>query len=302
MDIQFLNDRYNASGHITFYQKAADVIFADVSTSSATATVSLYGGQVLKFKPAGCHEVLWVSKKSFFEKGKAIRGGIPVCWPWFGPHPIDRGLSQHGFVRTAQWEMVEATYSGGASENVRLVLRCCSEEMTPKSWPYHCTLNLVVVIGQTLDVRLETHNLHTTPLVISAGLHSYFTVGDIAQVRVAGVDGAAYIDSADEKKIKIQNGPLVIGTETDMDFCGVDGGCTITDPVLRRILVVNKTNSKATVVWNPWKEKAHSMKDMDDEEYKSMICIEAVNAFTDVVVVAPHSTQSLATAISVKPA
>ncbi len=277
-----LNANHAIKGVLEFVEQAPGVILAQIGNEYATASVSLYAGQVLTFQPAGAAPVLWLSETAFYVPGKAIRGGIPVCWPWFGPHAGDSSKPAHGFVRTAQWNVVGSRQlEDGQTE---LTLQIVDNEATRALWPHAFELTLTVTVGEHLDVTLTTRNTGKEAFEISEALHTYFNVGDIRQIGVLGLEEAAFLDKVDGGKEKTQHGPVQFVGETDNVYLNTLGSNAITDPVLERSIILGKSGSHTTVVWNPWEGKCAKMADTPADGWEKMVCVEAANAFPGIKV------------------
>ena len=230
------------------------------------------------------HDLLFVSDKAYYEDGKAIKGGIPVCWPWFGPDPEDQGRSAHGFVRNRQWG-VSASESL-ADGSTRVVLSLVDTDETRGIWPHPFRLDIEISIGDSLTVALVTHNTGNENVTISQALHSYFQVGDISKVKVLGLDGTDYLDKVDDAARKTQVGPVTIDGEVDRIYTGVTGEQVIDDESLGRKIHITSRGCSTAVVWNPWSEIATSMGDLDDDDYRKMLCVETANAGPETVEIA----------------
>jgi D-hexose-6-phosphate mutarotase len=310
-----LNDRYGIGGAIRFVAGPGGLPVAELRCSEATATVALLGATVTAFRPRSGAPVLFVSRESAQALGQPIRGGIPVCWPWFGPHPTDRALPNHGFVRTRLWSVEETATGegdeegsrqsgapgGGESPETELTLRLVDDEETRALWPHAFSLRLVVRLGQTLGVALEAR--HTgergdPPVSCTGALHTYLAVGDVSRISVRGLEGARYVDKVAGGAEREQEGPVTIGGETDRVYLGTAASLTVEDPALGRSLVVSKGGSRTTVVWNPWEGRARALPDLGDDEYREFVCVETANALEDAVELAPGETHRLETTIS----
>jgi D-hexose-6-phosphate mutarotase len=297
-DLETLNESFAITDHIAFVSGAGGLPFAQIRNAFATATVSLHGGQVLAFQPHGHGPVLWVSAQSLYQPGKAIRGGIPVCWPWFGPHPSDPAKPAHGFARTSLWSVLSAAALADGATQIRL--RLADGDTSLALWPHAFDLRLVVTVGAELKVELIARNPGSAPYTYSGALHSYFDVSDIAAISIRGLDGCPYIDQVDGDQRKLQHGPITIASETDRVYLNTTETCAIEDPGLDRRITIAKAGSHSTVVWNPWVEKARRLADFGDEEYHSMVCVETANADGDSVTVAPGGEQRLTAIIGVE--
>ncbi len=262
--------------------------YIEIENKSATAKVALQGGHLFHYQQQGKKPLLWLSQKSHFETGKAIRGGIPLCWPWFGKHRTDLTLPQHGFARISSFELLE---SNEPDENsTELVLRLQSSAETLTLWPYQFQLLLRITIGPTLTVALTTINCDTKSFAITSALHSYFAVSYISYVSVQGLDKKEYWDSL-TSDTKIQKGSICISEEVDRVYQ------KITDPLLLldsdRTIRIESEGSASAVVWNPWKDKSMKMADMQDDAYKTMLCIETANALQDARKLVPGEEHTL---------
>jgi D-hexose-6-phosphate mutarotase len=298
-DLESLNDSFAITDHITFAAGPGGLPMAEIRNAYAAATVSLHGGQALAFQPHGHDPVLWSSAHSLYQPGKAIRGGIPVCWPWFGPHPSDPSKPAHGFARTSLWSVLSAAALADGATQIRL--RLADDDTSYDLWPHPFELRLVVTVGAELRAELIVRNPGAAPYTYSGALHSYFNVSDVAAISIHGLDGCAYIDKVDSEQRKLQRGAITIEAETDRVYLNTAETCTIEDPGLDRRITIAKAGSRTTVIWNPWVEKARRLADFGDEEYHGMVCVETANADGDSITVAPGGEQRLTAIIGVKP-
>lgn len=291
MNINELNQKYAIAGQLEF--KHGQVPIAVIKNTFATAEISLYGAHVLKYQPADQQDLLWMSANSMFEDGKPIRGGIPVCFPWFGPHVSDSSKPQHGFARLLTWEVLSAaTLPNGGTQ---LILGLESTAHTKDIWPYDFKAQLKVEVGKSLDVALSYTNTGAQPFICSDALHTYFKVSDIANVKIAGLQGLIYYKGFEKEATGKQVEPyLQIKQEENRRYIRHSGECIIDDAGFNRKIYVSKKGSNVTVVWNPW-ENAKNIVDMPDDGYKTMVCVEAVNAYEDVATVEPGKTFSVGT-------
>jgi glucose-6-phosphate 1-epimerase len=293
-----LNKKYAIHGKIEFVPgKNPGFINAVVKNGLSECVVSLYGGHVMSYRPDGKTDLLWMSKFSYFEEGKPIRGGIPVCWPWFGGHPSDPKMPSHGFARISQWN-VKSVSEGKDFTELRLSLtdRDLSDERF-RTHPFE--LELSVKCGKKLEVELSTVNTGKVDLKLTEALHSYFSVSDIKKVFISGLDGAEYVETAGGiRENKRQKGDILFSSEVDRLYSGSVCACVISDPGLSRKIRISKAGSRTTVVWNPWIAKSAKMPDYGDNEYPEMVCVETANAASDSVTVTPGKTHGMKTVIS----
>jgi glucose-6-phosphate 1-epimerase len=296
-DPQDLNDQFAIAEHITFTATAGGVPVAEIRNSYAAASVAVQGGHVITYQPHGQAPVLWVSRLSAYELGKTIRGGIPVCWPWFGAHPTDASKPFHGFVRGMLWQVTGTSVGPADATQVRLGL--CDTEATWDLWPHAFDLQLVVTVGPRLHVELAARNPGQQPFQCGGALHTYYHVGDARRIAIHGLDGCDYLDKVEAFRRKRQQGPVTIEAETDRIYLDTAGDCLIDDPVLKRRIQIAKSGSRTTVVWNPWADKARAITDFGDEEYLNMVCVETANADADIVTVPPGGEHRLAAMIAI---
>jgi len=289
-----LNATFGLPGTLQFVDSAPGLAVAEISTPLASARIALQGGQVLTWQPAGQRPVIWVSKAAVFESGKPVRGGAPVCWPWFGAVP---GKPAHGFVRTRLWQ-VRGSALGEAGQVV-LRLGLSDDATTRALWDHAFDLELVVTVGTKLTMALTTRNTGTAPIEITQALHTYFCTGDIAQTRVQGLDGCSYLDKVQDMATCQQSGAVTFQGETDRVYVDTTADCLIEDAAGGRTLRVAKEGSASTVVWNPWSEKEKSFADMAAGEYQQMLCVETCNAGPDAVTIAAGQSHALVATISV---
>lgn len=296
--IDELNAQHAIGKRLSFRKGSGGLVTIGIETEESTGEMTLHGGHVVSWTPRYQEPVIWMSDTSQFHEDKAIRGGIPICWPWFGDHSSDQDKPAHGFARTSLFS-VERTYQlvdGGCG--VELTLDS-NPEMTAL-WPDSFKLFLIIEMGRTLSVQLKTENTSKVEATYGAALHSYLRVGDIEQVKVNGLARCVYLDKVDGFVRKTQEGSTTISGETDRVYLKTEDALTLVDPVFKRRLRVAKRGSKTTVVWNPGADKARAMADFDDDGYRSMLCIEAANAFDDQFDLAPGAHHTLGTEISVE--
>lgn len=267
--------------------------YIEVSNKSARARIALQGAHLFHYEQEGKKPLLWLSETSFFETGKAIRGGVPICWPWFGKHKTDSSLPQHGFARNSLWELLEINESDEHSTEVKLQLKSSDESL--KLWPYRFELLLRVTVARTLTIALTTKNCDEKVFEITSALHNYFAVANIDNVYVEGLDKTGYFDSV-TKENKMQSGNVYISEEVDRVYQEVHNPLTLHDQ--DRTVHICTEGSSSAVVWNPWVDKCARMSDMKDDAYITMLCIEATNALEDARTIAPDEEHTLTAIIS----
>lgn len=273
-----------------------------VDAPGGSAEVYLQGAHVTTWQPAGEDPVLWVSARSRFEAGVAIRGGVPICFPWFGPHPSDAAAPAHGFARLSQWELTGA-HEDAVTGDVTVELRLGDSPATRASaWPHAFAAVYRVTVGTSLHLELAVTNRDTRDLDVSEALHTYLAVGDVRTVALDGLAGARYVDkvaAGGPEHARQGPEPVRVTAETDRVYAGTGATVTVVDPAGGRSVVVAKDGSRSTVVWNPWVSRARAMADVGDDEWPTMVCVEAANVLDDALVLAPGETHRLSTTLTV---
>ena len=295
-----LSDEFNKKfpdGSIMFEPGPGGLPLARIANSNCAALVSIYGAHVMSYIPHGFDDILWLSSESFYDEGKPIRGGIPVCWPWFGAHPTDANKSAHGFARNSMWKLVSAKTDEGVSE---IILELRDDDKSRFLWPHSFSLRAVIKAGTRLEMALTTENTSMAPFTVTEALHTYFSVSEISNICVKGFENIKYIDTlkAADFPMQTQQGSLRFNAETDLVYMNTKGSYVIEDPGFRRRIKIDKTGSSSAVAWNPWVEKSKRMRDFGDEEYHSMVCVEVTNARQDKRLIAPGGKHTMSTVIS----
>lgn len=297
MNIEQLNRKFAIPNKINFLEGKGNFIYTNIKNEYAEALVSTYAAQVLSFKPIGEAELFFTSDSAYFEAGKAAKAGIPVCWPWFGKDPEDKGRGSHGFVRNRQWDIVATETLSDGRTSIELATQ--STEETLAIWPHEFELRIQIIVGKTLEVNLITTNKSERSFKITQGLHAYFNIQDIHQTRVIGFDDVSYLDAADGFSQKHQQGDILVTEEVDRIYTDIASDITIEDGAHNRQILVQSTGSYSTIVWNPWIDIAKSMGDLSDDDYLKFICVETTNSGPDVVEVEPGQTYSVGAVYSI---
>jgi glucose-6-phosphate 1-epimerase len=298
-DISVLNARYGIPGQLGVQVGAGQLAVVKVTNSRATATIALQGAQVVHWAPVGQHPVIWLSGAARFASGKSIRGGIPLCWPWFGPHPTEPAFPAHGFARTSPWGILETqALADGA---MRIALRLTHSDATRALWPHAAELECHITVAAALEIDLVTRNSSSESITIGEALHTYFEVSDVRRIRIEGLEGCHYLDKVDGGRRRQQVGPVTFAAETDRIYLDTVADCLIDDPGLARRIRIRKRGSRSTVVWNPWIEKAARMGDLGEDGYLHMVCVETANAADDVVTIPPGAEHHLAVRYELEP-
>ena len=279
-----LDHRFELPGTAQVVEGNGGLSEVRITCPEAVGEMYLHGAHVTSWKPVGGEEVLFLSSQSRWAQGHAIRGGVPVCFPWFGGKADDPTAPAQGFVRTTAWQLESIAQVGGA---VTVSMFTESDEGTKRWWPAEFRLVHRATFGSELSLELVVTNTGGTSLRFEEALHAYHRVGNIEKTRVRGLDTVHYFDKTDSNRKKMQHGEIVIVSETDRVYLDTRDPIELEDPVLRRRTRVTKENSRTTVVWNPWVQKAHSLSDFADDEWMQMICIESSNVSDFAVDLAP---------------
>ena len=258
--------------------------FVALRNEQAEAEIYRHGAHLARWKPRGASEVLWLSRESLWHSDKPIRGGVPICFPWFGPNAHDATAPPHGWARTSQWSLVEADDESATME------------LEQGDWQ----LQFRVVAGSELEMAMEIRNRSAHTRQCEIALHTYFCVEDIAQVGVAGLQGAPFIDKTRAMEQRTQNeSVLKIEGETDRIYNSRET-IEILDEAMKRKIVVEKSGSGATVVWNPGPKKAAAMPDFGDDEWTKMICVETANVADCALELAPNGTHIMTARVRIE--
>jgi glucose-6-phosphate 1-epimerase len=268
-----------------------------ISTPAASGEIYLHGAHVTSWRPVGKEEVFFVSSTSLWQDGHAIRGGVPICFPWFGDKADDPHAPAHGFVRTKEWKLESIATNG---EAVSVEMSTESDAGTHHWYPSDFRLVYRVTFGADLTLELIMLNTGEKPLRFEEALHAYHNVGDVASARLTGLDGVHYLDKTDSYRQKMQAGDVTIERETDRVYLNTGHPLELTDPVLHRRIDVAKENSLTTVVWNPWAEEALTLSDLGRDQWRRMLCIEASNVGDFAVQLAPGQQHIMKARVSVR--
>ncbi len=295
--------RFAIPGQLSFREGAGGLTYADIDNHGGRATICLQGAHVVSFRPKSQQApVVWVSDAAKFAAGKSIRGGAPVCWPWFGAHASEASFPAHGFARTVPWTVVSSRKRNDSK--TELTLQLADTEQTRKQWPHPTRLTLTVIVGDKLELQLATTNLGDQPMQIGEALHTYLQISDVGSVKITGLEGSAYHDKVDNFAKKKQSGAIALKSEVDRVYVNTPAECVIEDAGLSRRIRIAKTGSLSTIVWTPWTEKAEQMGDMGKGKsgtgWREMVCVESANAMDNLVTVAPGETHTLAVTYSVE--
>ncbi|MEL6351768.1 MAG: D-hexose-6-phosphate mutarotase [Cyanobacteria bacterium J06627_28] len=287
-----LSKSFNVPGQVKVVEGKGGFPVVTVTNEKATAKISVYSAQVLSFQPVGeSADLMFVSEQAYYKTGKATKGGIPICWPWFGPDPEGKGRASHGFVRNRMWTLLSAEPLPTGETKVRLGM--LPSEETLGIWPYPFELVMEVLVGNTLTVTLTTKNTGDQTFPITQAFHTYFATGDINQVKVLGLEGVTYLDKVNSGEVTAQEGAISFSGEVDRVYMGVKPELVVDDGAMGRRIRITSTGSKTAIVWNPWSEISEKMADLESQDYQRFVCVETANAGDEVIQVAPGEEYQL---------
>jgi glucose-6-phosphate 1-epimerase len=291
MTIAEVHQRFT-SGPIRCVEGQGDLPCLDIATDLAEARIYLHGAHLAHFQPRGQQPVLFMSDASLFRLDKPIRGGVPVCFPWFGPKPDDPQAPAHGFARLQTWSLVSADVL--PTGEVQVILELLPSDLSRGYGFDAFALEYRVRVGRELSLTLTVRNTGAAPFTISEALHTYFSVGDVHKVNVAGLSGVTYLDKTQNlQRFTEGPNPISITQETDRHYLNTDATAVLHDPSLSRRIVISKAGSLSTVLWNPWIAKAKAMSDFGNEEWPRMLCIETANAADNALTIAPQQSHGM---------
>lgn len=292
MNTEQLNKDHAIPGQLKIIEGKGGLPMIQISSAKASALISVYAGQVLSYQPANePADLLFLSEKAYYQTGKAIKGGTPICWPWFGPDPEGLGRPGHGFVRNRMWKIVSTDVT--TDGDVKVILGLEDSDETKGIWPYSFVLTQEITVGKSLNLEMITKNTGAEAFVITQAFHTYFNIGDIGQTKVLGLEGCQYIDKVDNSMQKQQTGAVMINSEVDRIYLDVKNLQVIEDAALKRRIHITSKGNATAVVWNPWEKIAAEMADLQDSDYQRLICVETTNAAGDVIEVKPNSNCQL---------
>ena len=276
---------------LAFEQGNGGLLRAVVNTLACRGELVLQGAHVTSWIPAGQQPVLWLSHKSNFEKGKPIRGGVPICFPWFGPKANDSSAPAHGYARLVEWQVV-STHSkedGGIAIGLETSID-----------PFLLSFNVEFGSQLKMTLRTELSRDATSPQSFEDALHTYFAVSDIRSILIAGLETTDYVDKVDQANLKPASGmPIQFTGETDRVYCDTRADCLLIDDGMQRVIRISKSGSVSTVVWNPWIDKSKRMADFGDDEWPEMVCIETANVAAGRIELSPGESHSTTAFVSV---
>lgn len=281
--------------HVIQTQDAQGLKYLEVDNPLCTAKIALQGAHVMVWQPKFLtNPVLWLSSNARYVPGRSIRGGVPICWPWFGAHPTDSTFCPHGFARVIPWRVldIDATPTGAT----RIILEMLFTDEAKRQLSYPSTLTVTITVGRRLRIDMATTNKADHPFVIGEAFHTYLNISDIDNVTITGMQECVYADKVLNYERYVEHKPLTFKGEFDRVYINHSSDCTVHDKGYNRLIHVQKSGSDTTVVWSPGAEKAAQMADMGEaDEWRKMVCVETTNALDNMVVINPGRTHVMST-------
>jgi glucose-6-phosphate 1-epimerase len=301
MNVTELAEHFAMPGVLAFHETPSGLVYIEVTTPHAKATVYLQGAHLTHWQPSGkgaaAEPVIFLSRKSDLTPGKAIRGGVPIIFPWFGPRHDGKTGPSHGFARIQDWDLAFAALSGN---EIHLTFTQGPTELSRSLGYDNFKLAYQLTIGSSLTMQLTVANHGAAPLVFEEALHTYYAVGDVREVTVTGLEDTTYLDKTDNFQVKVQHGAVTITGPTDRVYLNTATASLLHDAAGKRRITVDKTNSDTTVVWNPWESGAQKLSDMDPTEWHEFIAVETVNAGANSITLAAGGTHTMKAHVTIE--
>lgn len=285
---------------VHFVKDANGLDYIEIDNRHATAKIALQGAHVMHWQPkAAAEPVLWLSSNARYVEGRSIRGGVPICWPWFGAHPTDSSYCPHGFARVIPWKVIKSSKLPNGT--TRLMLEMTQTEKAKEQLSYPYQLNLEITVGNYLRLEMTTKNLADHPFMIGEAFHTYFNVSDVKNTHITGLENLVYSDKVEGYLRNVQHGSLQFDGEFDRVYLNSGEDCVIHDSGFRRAIRVAKSGSNTTVIWTPGAEKTAQMGDMGAPgEWRKMLCVESANAMENSVTIFPGESHTMVTEYSLE--
>ena len=281
--IQRLSESFGVSPYVRFERDPHGLIRARVTNSSCEGTIYLHGAQVTQYRPVGEQEMLFVSDAADFSEGLPIRGGVPICFPWFAAKPGDEEAPSHGLARTCEWNLWDLQAS---KTEARIALAATIENFQ---------VRFSVNFGAALEMSLDVENLHGQKETFEAALHSYFSVSDVNHISIQGLESAAFLDQLNNERCRASGQPIRFSQEIDRIYFSKDEPILLLDKGWTRQIIIERFGSTSVVVWNPWIDKSRRLSDFSEDEWPSMCCVETAAVRGAAIDLAPRQSHRMTT-------
>ncbi len=288
------------TNEVHYVKDANGLDYIEIDNRHATAKIALQGAHVMHWQPKSTDQpVLWLSSNARYIEGRSIRGGVPICWPWFGAHPTDSSYCPHGFARVIPWQVKKSCKLPNGT--TRLLLEMTQTEVAKKQLSYPFQLTLEITIGNYMRLEMTTKNLANHPFMIGEAFHTYFNVSDVKNTNITGLENLVYSDKVEGYLRNVQHGALKFDGEFDRVYLNSGEDCLIRDSGFHRAIRVAKSGSNTTVIWSPGAEKVAQMGDMGaPNEWRKMLCVESANAMENSVTIFPGESHTMVTEYSLE--
>lgn len=266
-----LKQRYANLDGVKLSAQENGLISVQLVNNYGTINIYLQGAQLTSYYPVNGKEVIWLSESANLLPNKPIRGGAPICWPWFGQHPTSNTLPQHGFARTSLFQLETINHNQQGDSDI--VLKLESNENTLQLWPYQFELYVCFNLGKNLTISVTTKNTSDNQIPLTQAIHTYFRVSNILETQVSGFEQCEYFNKIANETSKQNEKILVVTKEIDRIYYQNNAQVELQDK--NNTLMLQHQGSDSTVIWNPWQTNAKSMNDFDDDGYQQMLCVES---------------------------
>lgn len=292
MSISDLSKRFALEG-LTIEGGRGGLTRLKLETELCSAELYLQGAHLTQFQPKDSAPILWMSQSSYYEKGKPIRGGVPICFPWFGPNSKDSKAPSHGWARLTEWELLDCRL--GITGEVVLTLGCTIQGFQLR---YCITLSRTLRMAMSVELSAEVSNEQS----FESALHTYLLIEDIHRISIDGLENSAYWNKVGTPALSsASHSSIRFNSETDRVYGDTETTCQVNDPGMGRTIRISKLGSRSTVIWNPWIEKSQRMKDFGDDEWRTMVCVETANVGSNAVSLKPGQTHTMTTELEAVP-
>ncbi|MEP5569437.1 MAG: D-hexose-6-phosphate mutarotase [Halioglobus sp.] len=280
---------------VDIHEESPEYPLIRVKNTFATAEIALHGAHLTRFKPKGASDVIFLSKHAQYKTETPIRGGIPICWPWFSRHQEHSDFPSHGIARTSFWDLKAVEHSDA---HTQVVLSLTTDGTDPR-WPYSSSVHAHFTVGESLSVSLTTFNADKKPFQFGDALHCYFRVDEAEKTEIIGLEGSSYVYRLEDPTEKTQAEPIIIDRPIDRIFQSTQA-CSIEDRASGRIILLEKTGSQNTVVWNPGADGAMQISDLSNDEYRQFVCVEQANTHPTPITLEPGASHTTEVSIALK--
>jgi len=289
-DIAALNADYARDNRLQFSKGEAGLTKVDITFNEATLELYLQGAHITRYQPAAGVDLLWMSNSAVYQPGKALRGGIPLCWPWFGANSKNPDYPQHGYARTSDFNVV----STRATDQATSIILALDPAQSPcPDWKNKAGLEFEIRLSDALWIEMRSHNLSNSPLTLSNALHGYFAISSRRHVAIPAVTGLTYLDKLQNYQSQLQSSALTLNAEVDRVYQAPPEGIVLLDPDRQINTSMRCWGNNNLVIWNPGAQKAQAMADFDDDGFEQMVCIEPANALEQSVTLQPGEDHRL---------